>query len=105
MPQLHVFQTNCCRCTSWACQYKNFPELFKSWNQCCQPPEANIDTNGYEPSKASNDGKQCQARSLTFHICINLKLKWKPTVEKAYCFRPIQWLDSTVETNEKHRKK
>lgn len=40
-------------------------------------------------------------RSLTFHICINLK----PTVEKAYCFRPIQWLDSTVETNEKHRKK
>lgn len=71
----------------------------------CQPPEANIDTNGYEPSKASNDGKQCQARSLTFHICINLKLKWKPTVEKAYCFRPIQWLDSTVETNEKHRKK
>lgn len=44
-------------------------------------------------------------RSLTFHICINLKLKWKPTVEKAYCFRPIQWLDSTAETNEKHRKK
>lgn len=32
---------------------------------------------------------------LTFHICVNLKLKWKT---KAYCFRSIQWLNITVET-------
>ena len=55
------------------------------------------------PTTPSNVMLNLAPKVLTFHLCMNLKLKWKPTVKQAYCFRPVQWLDSAAETNKKQQ--